>query len=253
MTWNVNGIRAVQRKGFSEWLAQVRPDILCIQETKAQPDQVPEEISSLDGYQSEWVSAERKGYSGVGTLYRTAPVNTRRLDVDEFDVEGRTAVLDFDAFVLFNCYFPNTQEGGRRLDYKLRFCEAVLKQCDELRKQGRHVVIAGDYNIAHTEIDLANPKGNEKNPGFLPEERAWMDRFTEAGYVDTFRMFCTEGGHYTWWTYRFGARAKNVGWRIDYHCVNEELRAAVQQAPILSEVMGSDHCPVKLDLDLEKA
>ncbi len=248
MSWNVNGIRAVQRKGFVDWVRQAQPDILCLQETKAQPEQIPADIAGLEGYRTDWISAERKGYSGVGTLSRVEPVRTRRLDVDEFDLEGRTHVLDFDSFVLFNCYFPNSQEGGRRLDYKLRFCDAVLRQCEQLRKEGRHVVIAGDYNIAHKAIDLANPKSNEKNPGFLPEERAWMDKFVAAGYVDTFRMFCAEPGHYTWWTYRTRARERNVGWRIDYHCVNEELRDAVQQAPILDDITGSDHCPVALTL-----
>ena len=249
ISWNVNGIRAVERKGFCEWVRQTQPDILCLQETKAQPEQIPDTIQSLDGYESEWISAERKGYSGVGTLYRVPPAGTRRLDVQEFDAEGRGHVLDFDSFVLFNCYFPNSQDGGRRLDYKIRFCDAVLQQCEQLRSEGRNVIVAGDYNIAHEAIDLANPKSNEQNPGFLPEERAWMDTFIAAGYVDTFRMFCSEGGHYTWWTYRFKARDRNVGWRIDYHCVNEEFRDSVKEAPILDSIQGSDHCPVALTIE----
>lgn len=255
LSWNVNGIRAVERKGFSNWVRDVQPDVLCLQEIKATEGQVPASILAIDGYQSCWRPAERKGYSGVGVLYRRAPRSITPLEIGEFDVEGRVQVLDFDAFVLINAYFPNSQAPGDegRLDYKLRFCNAIQQRCEELRHQGRHVIVCGDYNVAHKPIDLKNPKSNKKNPGYLPEERAWMDEFTGSGYLDTFRLFCEEPGHYTWWTYRFNARTKNVGWRLDYHCVNEEFRPAVQKATIHAGVMGSDHCPVGLELSLNNA
>jgi exodeoxyribonuclease-3 len=157
-------------------------------------------------------------------------------------------ILEYPRFTLVNAYFPNSQEGGARVGYKVSFCEALLACCSELRKAGRNLLICGDFNIAHKPIDLKNPKANENNAGYLPQERAWMDTFIGAGYVDTFRMFNQEPGHYTWWTYRFKAREKNVGWRIDYHCVNEEFRSAVEESLILSDVMGSDHCPVLIRL-----
>lgn len=248
LSWNVNGIRAIHRKGFADWFTAVAPDVLCLQETKAQPEQVPKELQAVAGYHVFWASAERKGYSGVATYTRVAPEAVHPLGIEEFDVEGRVQILEFPEFVLFNCYFPNSQEGGARIRYKVRFCDAVLARLEEFRHAGRPVLVCGDFNIAHTPIDLANPKGNEKNPGYLPEERAWMTKFLSAGYLDTFRLFCDQGGHYTWWTYRFKARERNVGWRIDYHCTNREFRDAIREAGILSDVMGSDHCPVSLTL-----
>lgn len=247
ISWNVNGIRAVQKKGFTEWLQNTRPDLLCIQETKASPEQLDAELLEPDGYRSIWISAERKGYSGVAAFVKTEPDEVRTMGVPEFDCEGRVMVLDYPGYSVVNAYFPNSQPEGARLDYKLSFCKAVLETCDSLVGKGRSVILCGDYNIAHMPIDLENPKQNEKNPGYLPEERQWMDTFTGAGYVDTFRMFCTEPGHYTWWSYRFNARARNIGWRIDYHCVDSHSAARVQASTILDDVMGSDHCPVVLD------
>lgn len=247
--WNVNGIRAAQRHGFIDWLTAAQPDILCVQETKAKPEQLAAALIEPPGYTSLWMSAQRPGYSGVATFLRTAaPCSVAPLGVPEFDDEGRVQVIEFPAFTLINAYFPNSQEGGNRLDYKLRFCDALLARCQELRASGRHVVVCGDYNIAHKPIDLANPKQNEGNPGYLPEERAWMDRFVAAGYVDTFRMFNDQPGQYTWWTYRFRARERNVGWRIDCFCVDQEFAPDVRDARILSQVTGSDHCPILLEL-----
>jgi len=248
ITWNVNGIRAAEGKGLFTWFNEEKPDILCLQEIKAQPEQLPASCTHIPGYPVYWHSAKRRGYSGVAAYCRQKPLSVEVLNMPEYDDEGRCQILEFPEFTLFNCYFPNSREEGARLSYKLGFCDAVLHTALKLVGLGKSVVICGDYNIAHKPIDLAHPKENEKNPGYLPEERAWMDKFTGAGFVDTFRMFVKEGGHYTWWTYRGGARAKNIGWRIDYHCVNTSFSSRVKNVLILKNVMGSDHCPVKLTL-----
>jgi exodeoxyribonuclease-3 len=256
ISWNVNGIRAVEKRGFVQWVQAESPDILCIQETKARPDQLsPELISPQDKtgatYTSYWGSAKKAGYSGVAIYSKTQPLEVKPLGIGEFDDEGRVLQADFKDFVLISAYFPNSQEGGARLDYKLAFCAAILHCCDTLVSQGRHLVLCGDYNIAHTPIDLARPKDNEDNPGYLPEEHAWMDTFIGSGYVDTFRRFHPEEpGQYSWWSYRMHARERNVGWRIDYHCVDQGLMPQVQGAAIRTEVSGSDHCPVQIDLDV---
>ncbi|MDR3343201.1 MAG: exodeoxyribonuclease III [Treponema sp.] len=256
LSWNVNGIRAVEKRGFVQWVRDESPDILCIQETKARPEQLsPELMSPQDNtgavYTSYWGSAKKAGYSGVAIYSKLPPLEVKPLGISEFDDEGRVLQADFKDFVLISAYFPNSQDGGARLDYKLAFCAAMRERGDTLVSQGRHLVICGDYNIAHTPIDLARPKDNEGNPGYLPEERAWMDTFTGAGYVDTFRHFHpNETGHYSWWSYRMHARERNVGWRIDYHCVDHAFMPQVQQAGIWVDVRGSDHCPVQLDLDL---
>lgn len=246
LSWNVNGVRAAEKKGFIDLLPELDGDVIAIQETKAQPDQLSESLKNIDGYTSYWHSAERKGYSGVAIYTRIKPETVRYgLGDPEFDCEGRVLTLEFQTFYLVNIYFPNSGDKLKRLDYKLRFNEALLQFAGELR-QKKAVVLCGDYNVAHKEIDLKNPKSNEKNAGFTPEERAWMDSFVEAGFVDTFRMFNQEPDQYTWWSYRFNARAKNIGWRIDYFCVNEEARSRVQSAGILKDILGSDHCPVEL-------
>lgn len=250
-SWNVNGIRAAERKGFSQWLQHSSPDILAVQETKAQPDQLDDTLLHIEGYTSHFYSAKRKGYSGTALYTKQEPSEVEPLGMSEFDDEGRTIIAHYPQFTLINCYFPNSQPEGRRLDYKLAFCDAVLGACNRLVRDGKKVVLCGDYNIAHTEIDLKNPKTNENNPGYLPEEREWMSTFLEAGYTDTFRSFHPgEPDHYTWWSYRFGARERNIGWRIDYFCVNREFFPAVASAAIHADVMGSDHCPVRIDLDL---
>lgn len=247
-SWNVNGIRAAEKKGFIDWVVASGYDVVCLQETKADPDQLSKELLEIPGYDAYWSSAKRRGYSGVVTYTKHKPISVSLLDIPRFDDEGRGQLLEFTDFVLLNAYFPNSQDAGARLDYKLDFCESVQKLCNSLVADGRNTVICGDYNVAHKEIDLENPKSNEKNPGFLPEERAWMDRFTGGGFVDTFRIFDQSPKNYTWWSYMFRAREKNVGWRIDYHCVNEEFRTRVAGSEILSSVYGSDHCPVLLRL-----
>jgi exodeoxyribonuclease III len=248
ISWNVNGIRAAQKKGFVDWLGNTGADVVCVQETKAMKEQLDDELLAPDGYHAIWQSAERKGYSGVAAFSRTEPLSVDVLGSDEFDVEGRTMVLEYPEVTILNCYFPNSQAEGARIDYKIGFCDAILEKCRELVGQGKHILLCGDYNIAHLPIDLARPKQNERNPGYLPEERAWMAKFLGAGFVDTFRTFCDAPEQYTWWSYRFKAREKNLGWRIDYHCVNEALAPAVKSSTILADVMGSDHCPVVIEL-----
>ena len=229
-------------------------DILCVQETKAGPEQLSEDLqnpqdSKGNRYHSYWASANKKGYSGTAIYSIQEPVNVAPMGIREFDEEGRVLQADFGQFILISAYFPNSQDGGARLAYKLDFCAAILELCNSLVAQGRHIILCGDFNIAHRPIDLARPRENEKNPGYLPEERAWMDVFTTRGYVDTFRHFRpTEGGHYSWWSYRAAARARNIGWRIDYHCVNQALIPLVEGSIIRPEVPGSDHCPVELIL-----
>ncbi|MGP1595198.1 MAG: exodeoxyribonuclease III [Treponema sp.] len=250
ISWNVNGIRAAEKKGFLEWLHSESPDILCLQETKARKEQLSAELTApaqRNGvYHTYWQSAKKAGYSGTALFCKQEPLQVRTLGLSDFDDEGRVLVADFDDFSVISAYFPNSQEAGARLSYKLAFCDAIFAFCNEFEKNGKNVILCGDYNIAHKPIDLANPKSNEKNPGYLPEERAWMDSFLDAGYVDTFRSFCPEPEHYTWWSYRFHAREKNIGWRIDYHCVNQQFKSRVIDAAILKEVYGSDHCPIRI-------
>ncbi len=249
LSWNVNGVRAVTKKGMLDWLDREQPDILCIQESKAQPDQLAKKLLNPKGYQGIWHSAERKGYSGTATFTKHEPLSVSVMGREEFDVEGRVQVLEFKDFTLINAYYPNSRPERARIQYKLDFCDAMLDVANELKQKGKNVVICGDYNIAHTEIDLARPKQNENNPGYYIEEREAMTAFLEQGYVDTFRHFHPdEKGHYSWWSYRAKARERNVGWRIDYHCVNKEFIDRVRSARILPEVMGSDHCPVEIDL-----
>ena len=248
ISWNVNGIRAVEKKGFVEQLLAFDADIVALQETKAQTEQLSAALKEIPGYRSYWHSALRKGYSGVAVYSRIEPLAVHYgLGDPEFDCEGRVLTLELDDCYLVNIYFPNSGEELARLDFKLRFNARLLAYAEELRRR-KTVVLCGDFNVAHREIDLKNPKANEKNAGFTPEERAWMESFLNTGYLDTFRLFNQEPGHYTWWSYRFSARAKNIGWRIDYFCVNSEARQRVASATILSEVLGSDHCPVSLTL-----
>lgn len=250
VSWNVNGIRAVEKKGFIDLLPQFDADVIGIQETKAQPDQLSEELKNISGYTSYWHSAERKGYSGVAFYTRVEPVDVLYgLGDAEFDCEGRVLTLEFPTFYLLTIYFPNSGEGLKRLDYKLRFNEKLLAFAQTLGKN-KAVILCGDFNVAHKEIDLKNPANNVKNAGFTPEERAWMDSFIAAGFVDSFRMFNLEPDQYTWWSYRFNARAKNVGWRIDYFCASAAAKENIVNAEIMSDVVGSDHCPVTLEYNV---
>jgi exodeoxyribonuclease III len=253
LSWNVNGIRAVGKNGFFEWLDKESPDVICLQETKAHPDQLEDSYLAPFGYQSIFHSAKKPGYSGVATYFkvntRQRPVDFREgIGVDSIDDEGRVLVSEFKDFFLINAYFPNSQREHTRLGYKLDFCKTIMQFCEKLLKTGKGVVLCGDYNIAHQEIDLRNPQSNKNNAGFLPQEREWMGQFLSRGWIDTFRHFCKEDGHYSWWSYRPGVRERNIGWRIDYHCVNTQFLPAVKRAWIMPEVLGSDHCPVAIEL-----
>ena len=248
-SWNVNGLRAVVKKGFFDWLESEGPDVVCLQEIKARTEDLDEKILNPKGYHAFWNPAERKGYSGVAIFTKKKPVAVHLgLGIERFDCEGRVLRIEFKDFDLFSVYFPNGTSGEERLQYKMEFYDAFLDHCEELRGQGRELVITGDVNTAHKPIDLKNPKANQKNSGFLPEERAWVDNFIEHGYVDSFRAFNEEPDQYTWWSYRFNVRAKNVGWRIDYFFVTEGLMKKVKDSFITPEVMGSDHCPIGLDI-----
>ena len=250
-SWNVNGIRAARKKGFLEWVKKESPDVLCLQETKASVEQLDDELVNIPGYHSFFHSAERKGYSGVATYTKIKPLEVNyKIGIDRFDNEGRIIVSEYDRFILFNIYFPNGQKDDQRLRYKLDFYDELLKYWNNLRDNGKNLVICGDYNTAHNEIDLKNPKANSERSGFLPIEREWMDHFIANGYVDTFRKLNPETVKYSWWSYRTKSREKNTGWRIDYHFVNESFFDHVRNAEILNDVMGSDHCPVVLDLDI---
>lgn len=249
ISWNVNGLRAVLKKNFMEYLNEEKPDILCLQETKLQEEQIPKEISGLTNYHQYWSFAEKKGYSGTLILTKRKPIKIET-GLDDDDPEGRTIIADFGDFVLINCYFPNGKMREERLRYKLEFYDRMLIKMDSYKQSGRNIIVCGDYNTAHKEIDLKNPKANEKESGFLPIERAWLDKLVEKGYVDTFRQFDQRPEQYSWWSYRFGARSRNAGWRIDYFWVNNSFIDKVNSAFIEQDVMGSDHCPVGIEISL---
>ena len=252
ISWNVNGIRAVQKKGFMEWFNSTKADVICVQETKADVDKIPDELKNIPGYHSYFHSCSIKsGYSGVGVFTRIKPENvTEKIGIEEFDGEGRILEVDFGEFILYNVYFPNGSSENKRVPFKLRFYDALLVRCNEQRAGGRRIVVCGDYNIAHNPIDLARPKENEGNTGFLPEERAVLDTMVASGWVDTFREYHPEEpDHYSYWDYFTRARERNVGWRIDYHFITDDLRPALKNAWIAPDVMGSDHCPVGIVLN----
>ncbi len=250
-SWNVNGLRAVAKKNFLEWIEEENPDILCIQETKLQENQLEDNIKNIEGYYSYFSFAEKKGYSSVATYTKEEPISVKHdIGIEKFDSEGRILITEFENFTLLNIYFPNGQRDEERLQYKLEFYEALFNYCDELVKEGKKLVICGgDYNTAHNEIDLKNPKANEKTSGFLRIERDWLDKIIERGYTDTFRNMNPDKIKYSWWSYRFKARERNAGWRIDYHFVSNNLLDKVKDTEILNDVYGSDHCPVMLELD----
>jgi len=249
ISWNVNGVRAVVKKGFLDWLDQEQPDILCLQETKAHIDQLTAEILTDHGYHTYWHSGDRRGYSGVATFCKEEPLYVQEgLGIERYDAEGRVLVTEHENFLLYNIYFPNGQKDDERLQYKLDFYNDLLPIINEQVESGNNVVVTGDWNTAHHPSDLARPKQNVNTSGFMPIEREKLDMYVENGWIDTFRLFHPEGDRYSWWTYRFGARERNVGWRIDYFFVNEGFVDNVEDADIHDEVMGSDHCPVSLEL-----
>lgn len=253
ISWNVNGLRAVLKKDFFKSFDSLDADIFCVQETKLQEDQLPKEAVDHDNYKSHWsFSTIKKGYSGVGIWTRIeSQSESHGMDIKEYDQEGRIVELDFGDFILFNIYFPNGQMSDDRLAYKLNFYRDFFSYANRLKRDGRSLVIAGDYNTAHNEIDLKNSKANEKRSGFLRIERDWLDKITDNGYVDTFRYFYPETEKYSWWTYRFKARERNAGWRIDYFFVSSDLieNNHVKEAFIDNDIFGSDHCPVGLVLE----
>jgi len=248
ISWNVNGIRAVLKKGFLEFLDEHDPDLILLQEVKASPDQL--DLSFEDsGWEVHWNPAVKKGYSGVATLSKKSALSAQiGLGIDEHDQEGRVVTVEMDDFYVLNVYTPNSQNELRRLPYRLQWNAAFLEHVKELEKK-KPVIFAGDLNVSHTEIDLARPKPNRKSAGFSDEERAGFDDIVAAGFIDTFRHFHPdEPDHYTWWSYRAGARGKNVGWRLDYFCVSEPLMSRVESSTILPDVLGSDHCPIQLEI-----
>lgn len=250
ISWNVNGIRAAMRKGFFDWFHESNADIVALQEVKAMQEQIKDDFPLLNSHHVAWNAAERKGYSGVATISKKAPLlSTHGFGIERFDNEGRVIVSEFPDFTFLNIYFPNGQRDHGRLQYKMAFYDATLDYCNALRKNGKKLIVCGDVNTAHKEIDLRNPKSNEKTSGFLPIERAWLDKFIDNGYVDIFReRHPDEPDHYTWWTYRLNARERNIGWRIDYFFVMDDLVENVTDAYILNDVIGSDHCPIGLEL-----
>lgn len=248
ISWNVNGLRAVFKKGFGDWLESHQPEVVALQEIKCSQEQLDDDMKCPAGYQGWFFPAARPGYSGTALYCRKAPLQVLYgLGEDEFDCEGRSLTAEFPDFYLIGAYFPNAQGEGRRLDYKLRFCEWMQLYLQRLGQRGKPVLLCGDINIAHREIDIHDPKGNRKQAGFLPEERAWMDRFLEAGYQDLFRQQNPEPEHYTWWSYLNQARQRNRGWRIDYFLASPDFQSTYRCIH-QSEVSGSDHCPVLLEL-----
>ncbi len=253
LSWNVNGYRSIWKKGFLEWLHATDADMVCLQETKAWDSQLSGEQIQPPGYYSVFSRPERKGYSGVVTFSRQPfTVHQKGFGIDKYDKEGRVIITDHGKFLLANIYFPNGVSKKERLDYKLEFYDATLEYFKKLKDAGKNIVVVGDYNTAHKPIDLARPKDNTKRSGFLPEERAWIDKWVDAGFVDTFREFNDQPDQYTWWDLRTRARERNIGWRIDYFFVSENMQSAITDARIHMDQMGSDHCPIELTVDTSK-
>lgn len=249
ITWNVNGLRAALARDALKWVWEQQPDVLCLQEIKVRPEQLKAEQLNFPGYEVIWNPAERLGYSGVATFLRKACLEQRLgLNVPLFDVEGRLISTLHPEFRLFNAYFPSGQRGRDRVEYKLDFYAHLLALCERYHANGENLIITGDFNTAHMPIDLKNPKQNQKTSGFLPEERAWVQKFLEHGFVDIYRRLYPERVQYTWWTYRAAARERRVGWRLDYFLVSEAFVSRVQNVIIHEEVLGSDHCPVELTI-----
>ena len=246
ISWNVNGIRAVIKKGFYDFMKKENPDIICLQETKAHKDQVDLKLPNYP-YQY-WNSAVKKGYSGTAIFSKIEPISCKNdIGIKEHDSEGRVITLEFDSYYLITVYTPNSKRELLRLKYRIEWDIDFLNYLKELEKS-KPVIFCGDLNVAHTEIDLKNPKTNHSNPGFTDEERQGFTNMIKTGFIDTFREFTKEGGHYTWWSYMFQARMRNIGWRIDYFCTSKKLKNFLKTSTILKNVMGSDHCPVMLEI-----
>lgn len=247
----MNGLRAALGKGVWEWVKSSSPDVLCLQEIKSRPEQIPPEyLTQFDSHLVYWNPAARPGYSGVATFTTGEPMIVEYgIGMDEFDQEGRVIRSKFQDFTLFNVYFPSGQRGMDRVGFKLEFYSHLLDIIDQMHEMGENVVICGDFNTAHNEIDLRHPKQNKNTSGFLPEERAWVDKYLSHGLVDAFRWLYPDKVEYTWWTYLKNARINNVGWRLDYFLVSEALVPFIKDVVIHADVLGSDHCPVSLSID----
>ncbi|MCD4828673.1 MAG: exodeoxyribonuclease III [Candidatus Cloacimonetes bacterium] len=250
-SWNVNGLRAVMKKGFADVLRDESPDILCLQETKLQEEQIPPELRSPDSYGVYWHHAQRKGYSSVALFSKPQPQTvSRSIGEERFDSEGRVLRADYDGFILYGVYFPNGQRDAGRLQYKLDFYDRMFELMQADVAAGRDVVLCGDVNTAHKPIDLTHPRSNEKTSGFLPIERAWLDKLFDNGWIDTLRHFDDRPQQYSWWSYISQARQRNVGWRLDYFIVNRGLLPRLKRAFIRPDIFGSDHCPVGIELEI---
>jgi len=251
-SWNVNGIRALYKKEEFNILFNSDIDIICIQETKIHIDDIPEHLKKINSYYSYFSSAKKKGYSGVAIYTKIKPISVTELDNELFDDEGRALIAHFKTkdieFYLINCYFPNSQENRNRLNYKLDFNTFIFNKAISLKEQGHNVIICGDYNVAHQELDLTYPKANINSPGFYIEERESFDSFLQRGFLDIFRYFYPDKIAYTWWSYRSKARSRNIGWRIDYHCVDKDFIKKIKNCKIHNEILGSDHCPVSIEI-----
>ena len=249
ISWNVNGIRAAVKKGFLDFLEEESPDILCIQESKAHKEQLKSEILKDHGYFNYWHSGIKKGYSGVATFTKKEPLYIQEgLGIKKYDDEGRVIITEHENFLLYNIYFPNGQKDDIRLKYKLDFYDDLLPIINDQVESGYNVIVTGDWNTAHNPIDLARPRQNIKTSGFMPIERQKIDTYIENDWIDTFRLFHQEGERYSWWSYRSGARPRNIGWRIDYFFINKNLVENCLDADIYQDVLGSDHCPISLEL-----
>jgi exodeoxyribonuclease III len=250
ISYNVNGIRAAMNKGFTEWLVSENPDVIGLQEVKAELSQINPAIFEDLGYEIYWYPAVKKGYSGVAILTKIKPKSIKYgMGLSKYDDEGRMLQANFDDFSFISAYFPSGTTGDVRQGFKYEFLDDVSGYMQDLRKENSKLILSGDYNICHKAIDIHNPVSNKKSSGFLPEERAWMDKFTESGFIDSFRYFNPDPHHYTWWSYRAGSRSKNLGWRIDYHMVTNELQDKLKSSVILPDAIHSDHCPIVLELN----
>ncbi|MBT29518.1 MAG: exodeoxyribonuclease III [Thalassobius sp.] len=252
ISYNVNGIRAALKKGFAEWLVEENPDIICLQEIKASPDQIDTNVFSELGYEHYWFPAEKKGYSGVAVFTKIKPDNVvYGMDNEIYDFEGRLIRLDFGDITLINTYMPSGTSGDIRQTFKYKWLDDFFDYINELKKERENIVICGDFNICHKEIDIHNPVSNKNSSGFLPEERAWVTKFIESGFTDSYRHFNKDPHKYSWWSYRAGARKNNKGWRIDYFMTTTSLDNKLIESDILMDVIHSDHCPIKIKMSFE--
>jgi len=250
LSYNVNGIRAALKKGWAEWAKAANADVICLQETKANPDQVDVSVFEELGYHHYWYSAEKKGYSGVAIMTKEKPQHIEYgCGIENYDREGRIIRADFEDFSVISAYFPSGSSGDERQAFKMEFLADIQEYINELKKEIPNLIISGDYNICHEGIDIHNPVSNKNTSGFLPEERAWLTDFLATGFVDTFRELNKEPHHYSWWSYRAASRARNKGWRIDYHMISESLLPRLKRATILPEAKHSDHCPILIEIE----